>query len=190
MFKILNRNYRGRLVFIEKEISPKIVGQVNQSGESNGLLRNLQFDTVQWQKDHSQCLNGNRSLRIYRRSSIYQTPKTLFRGSSSDGEHNNNLSVSKSGYSAEPNSHLDKSVLCRISVRLPDGRRVQRSFLKSESVQLLWSFCYSQIDQSERNKPFKLFQAIPGYYKNLSYGSYTSFEQSGLASSLVSVTWM
>ncbi|RID74801.1 LOW QUALITY PROTEIN: hypothetical protein BRARA_B01881 [Brassica rapa] len=110
--------------------------------------------------------------------------------SSSDGEHNNNLSVSKSGYSAEPNSHLDKSVLCRISVRLPDGRRVQRSFLKSESVQLLWSFCYSQIDQSERNKPFKLFQAIPGYYKNLSYGSYTSFEQSGLASSLVSVTWM
>ncbi|CAF2139136.1 unnamed protein product [Brassica napus] len=105
----------------------------------------------------------------------YQTPKTLFRGSSSDGE---------------PNSHLDKSVLCRISVRLQDGRRVQKSFLKSDSVQLLWSFCYSQIDQSERNKPFKLFQAIPGYYKNLYYGSYTSFEQSGLANSLVSVTWM
>ncbi|KAG5409802.1 hypothetical protein IGI04_006121 [Brassica rapa subsp. trilocularis] len=83
-----------------------------------------------------------------------------------------------------------QNVVPRISVRLPDGRRVQRSFLKSESVQLLWSFCYSQIDQSERNKPFKLFQAIPGYYKNLSYGSYTSFEQSGLASSLVSVTWM
>ncbi|KAJ0248989.1 Plant UBX domain-containing protein 12 [Hirschfeldia incana] len=89
-----------------------------------------------------------------------------------------------------PNSDLDRSGLCRICVRLPDGRRVQRSFLRSESVQLLWSFCYSQIDQSERNKPFKLFQAIPGYYKTLCYGPYTSFEQSGLANSLVSVTWM
>ncbi|CAF2128566.1 unnamed protein product [Brassica rapa subsp. trilocularis] len=92
--------------------------------------------------------------------------------------------------SEEPNSDWDRSVLCRVCVRLPDGRRVQRNFLKSESVQLLWSFCYSQMDQSERNKPFKLFQAIPGYYKNLYYGSYTSFEQSGLANSLISVTWM
>ncbi|KAG2321407.1 hypothetical protein Bca4012_055553 [Brassica carinata] len=90
----------------------------------------------------------------------------------------------------EPDSDLDKSVICRVCVRLPDGRRVQRSFLKSEPVQLLWSFCYSQIDQSERDKPFKLFQAIPGYYKYLYYGSYTSFEQSGLANSLISVTWM
>ena len=92
--------------------------------------------------------------------------------------------------SEEPSSDWDRSVLCRICVRLPDGRRVQRNFLKSESVQLLWSFCYSQMDQSERNKPFKLFQAIPGYYKNLYYGYYTSFEQSGLANSLISVTWM
>ncbi|KAJ4897649.1 Plant UBX domain-containing protein 12 [Raphanus sativus] len=92
--------------------------------------------------------------------------------------------------SEEPNSDWDRSVLCRICVRLPDGRRVQRNFLNSESVQLLWSFCYSQIDQSERNMPFKLFQAVPGYYKTLYYGSYTSFEQSGLANSLISVTWM
>ena len=36
----------------------------------------------------------------------------------------------------------------------------------------------------------KLFQTIRVYYKNLYYGSYTSFKQSGLANSLVSVTWM
>ncbi|KAH0855281.1 hypothetical protein HID58_013732 [Brassica napus] len=125
----------------------------------------------------------------------YQTPKTLFRRSSSDREYNNNMLFPKAviGYpelSEEPSSDWDRSVLCRICVRLPDGRRVQRNFLKSESVQLLWSFCYSQMDQSERNKPFKLFQAIPGYYKNLYYGYYTSFEQSGLANSLISVTWM
>ncbi|CAL9222041.1 unnamed protein product [Arabidopsis halleri] len=89
----------------------------------------------------------------------------------------------------EPNRDLDQSVLCRIRVRLPDGRRIQRSFLKSESVQLLWSFCYSQIDESER-KRFKLIQAFPGEYKNLYFGSNTTFEESGLANSLVSVTWV
>ncbi|CAA7012967.1 unnamed protein product [Microthlaspi erraticum] len=90
----------------------------------------------------------------------------------------------------EPNRDLDRSVLCRLCVRLPDGRKVQRSFLRSESVQLLWSFCYSQIDQSEwSRKPFKLIQAFPGEYKTLHYGSNTTFEQSGLANSVVSMTW-
>ncbi|KAL1219309.1 Plant UBX domain-containing protein 12 [Cardamine amara subsp. amara] len=85
-----------------------------------------------------------------------------------------------------PNRDWD---LCRLCVRLPDGRRIQRNFRKSESVQLLWSFCYSQIDESERRKPFKLIQAFPGAYKTLHYGSNTTFDQSGLANSLVSVTW-
>lgn len=89
----------------------------------------------------------------------------------------------------EPNRDMDRSVLCRICVRLPDGRKIQRNFLKSESVQLLWSFCYSEIDESER-KLFKLIQAVPGQYKTLHYGSNTTFEQSGLANSLVSVTWV
>lgn len=90
----------------------------------------------------------------------------------------------------EPNRDLDRSVLCRLCVRLPDGRKVQRSFLRTESVQLLWSFCYSQIDQSEgTKKPFKLIQAFPGEYKTLYYGSNTTFEQSGLANSVVSMTW-
>lgn len=92
----------------------------------------------------------------------------------------------------EPNRDSDRSVLCRICVRLPDGRKIQRNFLKTDSVQLLWSFCYSQIDdQSERKKkPFKLIQAFPGSYKTLHYGSNTTFEQSGLANSLISVTWV
>ncbi|EOA29529.1 hypothetical protein CARUB_v10014834mg [Capsella rubella] len=87
------------------------------------------------------------------------------------------------------NRDCDRSVLCRIRVRLPDGRIIQRSFLKSESVQLLWSFCYSQIDESER-KLFKLIHAFPGECKTLHYGSNTTFEQSGLANSVVSVTWV
>ena len=93
--------------------------------------------------------------------------------------------------SEEPSSDWDRSVLCRICVRLPDGRRVQRNFLKSESVQLLWSFCYSLMDESERReRSFKLIQAVPGEYRSLYYGSETSFEDSGLANSLISVIWV
>ncbi|CAN8268661.1 unnamed protein product [Cochlearia groenlandica] len=89
----------------------------------------------------------------------------------------------------EPNSSdfCDRSVLCRICVRLPDGKKVQRSFMRSDSVQLLWSFCYSQIE--EKKKRFKLIQAFPGEYKTLHYGSNTTFQESGLANSLISVTW-
>lgn len=91
----------------------------------------------------------------------------------------------------EPKSDSDRSVLCRLCVRLPDGRKVQRNFLRSESVQLLWSFCYSLMDESERReRSFKLIQAVPGEYKSLYYGSETSFEDSGLANSLISVIWV
>ncbi|CAN6844175.1 unnamed protein product, partial [Brassica oleracea] len=160
------------------------------------LLRNQQFDPVQWQKDHSML---QRQSLVENLSSFVDTkpPKRCSDVAAATESTTTTCMFPKAviGYpelSDEPNSHLDKSVLCRICVRLPDGIRVQKSFLKSESVQLLLSFCYSQsqIDQSERNKPFKRFQTIRVYYKNLYYGSYTSFEQSGLANSLVSVTWM
>ncbi|CAN6852125.1 unnamed protein product [Brassica oleracea var. botrytis] len=196
MFKTLNRDYRGRLVFTGEEISPKIVVSINLSTVYTPLLRNLQFDPVQWQKDHSML---QRQSLVENLSSFVDTkpPKRCSDVAAATESTTTTCMFPKAvtGYpelSDEPNSHLDKSVLCRIFVRLPDGRRVQKSFLKSESVQLLLSFCYSQsqIDQSERNKPFKLFQTILVYYKNLYYGSYTSFEQSGLANSLVSVTWM
>lgn len=86
----------------------------------------------------------------------------------------------------EPNG--DRSVLCRVGVRLPNGQRLQRNFLKTDPIQLLWSFCYSQLEESER-KPFKLTQPIPGAAKTLEYESNLTFEQSGLANSMISVTW-
>ncbi|CAH8320371.1 unnamed protein product [Eruca vesicaria subsp. sativa] len=91
----------------------------------------------------------------------------------------------------EPSLDSDRGVLCRLCVRLPDGRKVERRFLRSESVQLLWSFCYSLIGESERKERcFKLIQAVPGEYKSLYYGSETSFDESGLANSLISVVWV
>jgi len=122
-------------------------------------------------------------------------PKRFSEEESEETENTTNSSNAVFGFPnlpEEPNRDMDQSVLCRMCVRLPDGRRIQRSFLKSESVQLLWSFCYSQIgdESSERKRRFKLIQGFPGDYKNLYFGSNTTFEQSGLANSLVSVTWL
>ncbi|KAJ8769845.1 hypothetical protein K2173_008927 [Erythroxylum novogranatense] len=81
----------------------------------------------------------------------------------------------------------DRSLLCRVGVRLPNGRRMQRSFLKSDPIQLLWSFCYSQLEEPGTRR-FRLTEAIPGA-KNLDYETKMSFEESGLANSMIFVAW-
>ncbi|XP_051144544.1 plant UBX domain-containing protein 7 isoform X2 [Andrographis paniculata] len=86
----------------------------------------------------------------------------------------------------EPKSG-DRSLLCRVGVRLPDGRRVQRNFLRTDPVQLLWSFCYSELKEDAR--PFGLTQAIPGASRTLDYNAKSTIEESGLANAMVSVTW-
>ncbi|XP_021280280.1 plant UBX domain-containing protein 7-like [Herrania umbratica] len=82
----------------------------------------------------------------------------------------------------------DKSLLCRVGVRLPGGCRVQRNFLRTDSIQLLWSFCYAQLGEAE-SKPFRLTQPIPGASKSLDYDSQLTFEESGLANSMITVAW-
>lgn len=82
----------------------------------------------------------------------------------------------------------DRNLLCRVGVRLPDGRRIQRNFLRTDPIQLLWSFCYSQLEEAV-SRPFHLTQAIPGASQNLDYDRELSFEESGLANSMISVTW-
>lgn len=83
---------------------------------------------------------------------------------------------------------VDRSLLCRVGVRLPDGRRMQRNFLRTDPIQLLWSYCYSQLEGAEM-KPFRLTHAIPGATKSLDYDSKLTFEESGLANAMISVTW-
>ncbi|CAN1842122.1 Plant UBX domain-containing protein 7 [Linum perenne] len=81
----------------------------------------------------------------------------------------------------------DRSILCRVGLRLPDGRRVQRNFLKTDPVQLLWSFCCSEVKEAE-TRPFRLTQAIPGS-KTLDSGSSDTFGESGLENSMILVAW-
>ncbi|KFK22408.1 hypothetical protein AALP_AAs65522U000100 [Arabis alpina] len=89
----------------------------------------------------------------------------------------------------EPKGDCDRSLVCSLCVRFPDGRRKPRKFLKSEPIQLLWSFCYAHMEESERNKAFKLVQAIPGASKTLEYGTNATFEESGLDKAMISVIW-
>ncbi|KAK6921422.1 UBX domain [Dillenia turbinata] len=82
----------------------------------------------------------------------------------------------------------DRSLLCRVGVRLPDGRRLQRNFFRNDPIQLLWSFCSSQLEGGDA-RAFRLTQAIPGASKVLDFDSKLTFEESGLANSMISVTW-
>ncbi|XP_065856577.1 plant UBX domain-containing protein 7 isoform X2 [Euphorbia lathyris] len=81
----------------------------------------------------------------------------------------------------------DKSLICRVGLRFPDGRRMQRNFLKTDPIQLLWSFCYSEVEKTGA-RPFRLTQAIPGA-KSLDYGTNLTFGESGLANTMISVAW-
>ncbi|GFP82635.1 UBX domain-containing protein 2 [Phtheirospermum japonicum] len=97
--------------------------------------------------------------------------------------------VQQSAYLPLPEEpKVDRSLLCRVGVRLPDGRRVQRNFLRTDPVQLLWSFCYSELKEDGMN-PFRLTHAIPGASKSLDFNDNSTFEESGLGNSMVSVTW-
>lgn len=104
--------------------------------------------------------------------------------------------------------------LCRVGIRLPDGRRIQRKFLLSDSIkvyfmrcnlifsanfswhklmsvipmQLLWSFCSLKLED-EQQRPFHFTQAIPGASKSLEYESDLTFEAASLSNSMISLVW-
>ncbi|OWM77230.1 plant UBX domain-containing protein 7 [Punica granatum] len=84
---------------------------------------------------------------------------------------------------------VDRSLLCRVAVRFPDGRRAQRNFLRTDPIQLLWSFCHAQLGEGDKSRSFRLAQAIPGASKSLDYDSKLTFDESGLANSMIFVTW-
>ncbi|KAE8662633.1 Plant UBX domain-containing protein 7 [Hibiscus syriacus] len=98
-------------------------------------------------------------------------------------------SIQKPAYPSLPDEPKgDRNLLCRVGVRLPDGRRVQRNFLRTDPIRLLWSFCYSQLGEAD-SKPFRLTLPFPGASKPLDYDSKLTFEESKLANSMILVAW-
>ncbi|ONK71168.1 uncharacterized protein A4U43_C04F5510 [Asparagus officinalis] len=90
---------------------------------------------------------------------------------------------------AEPQG--SKEVICTVAIRFPDGRRLQRNFLRSDPVKLLWPFCYSLVEESKTRKAFVLTQSMPGAAsKTLVAGSNQTFEEADLCNSLLSLAWL
>ncbi|KAF7012182.1 hypothetical protein CFC21_026400 [Triticum aestivum] len=84
---------------------------------------------------------------------------------------------------------VSRDLLCRVAVRLPDGRRIQRNFLHTDPIKLLWSFCSSQVEEGEK-RAFHFGQPIPGAAINkLQYGSEQTFKEAGLANSMINLLW-
>eukprot|EP00252_Welwitschia_mirabilis_P024059 TRINITY_DN699_c0_g1_i1.p1 TRINITY_DN699_c0_g1~~TRINITY_DN699_c0_g1_i1.p1 ORF type:complete len:448 (-),score=105.14 TRINITY_DN699_c0_g1_i1:369-1712(-) len=89
---------------------------------------------------------------------------------------------------AEPDG--DKAQICRVGIRLPDGRRVQRKFLRTDSIKLLWSFCCSEIKEAAEGREFKLVHSIPGALKTLDFDCNINIADSGLCNSVISMAWV
>lgn len=111
----------------------------------------------------------------------------------------------------EPTGSRD--LLCRVAIRLPNNRRIQRNFLHTDPIkvtplsyfflisfpcfpsslvlsllQLLWSFCAPQVEDGEK-RAFHFVQAIPGASQKLEFGSDQTFEEAGLANSMINLLW-
>jgi len=86
----------------------------------------------------------------------------------------------------EPKSN--KELTCRVGIRLPDGRRLQRNFLLTDSTQLLWSFCSFEFAEAAV-RAFHFTQGIPGAKKSVIYNDNLTFKDSGVENSLIILTW-
>jgi len=51
---------------------------------------------------------------------------------------------------------------CRIALRLPDGRRVQRRFDPTQRAGILLLWCKSEVEEAATGRPFTIKEARPG----------------------------
>ncbi|KAK0604101.1 hypothetical protein LWI29_011958 [Acer saccharum] len=140
-------------------------------------------------RDHLAALShkrtrGNSSTPEDQNTKVYSSGSGV-----SPGDHKQQVTQNSTYMPLPGEPKGDRNLLCRVGVRLPDGRRTQRNFLSYDPIQLLWSFCYSQLEGDD-TKPFRLAHAFPvGASKSLDYDSKLTFEESSLSNSIIYVTW-
>ncbi|CAL5014235.1 unnamed protein product [Urochloa decumbens] len=86
----------------------------------------------------------------------------------------------------EPTGSRD--LLCRVAIRLPNNQRIQRNFLYTDPIKLLWSFCAPQVEDGEK-RPFHFVQPIPRASMKLEFASDATFKEAGLANSMINLLW-
>ncbi|MCO5567371.1 hypothetical protein L7F22_021061 [Adiantum nelumboides] len=80
--------------------------------------------------------------------------------------------------------------VCRVAVRFPDGSRGHRKFFRSDPIQVLWSYCLSQVKEAANGKSFRLTHTIPGVVgKVLDFDFQASISDAGLVNSMLVMTW-
>nr|CAB3486127.1 unnamed protein product [Digitaria exilis] len=77
----------------------------------------------------------------------------------------------------EPTGSRD--LLCRVAIRLPDNRRIQRNFLKTDSIKV----------EGGDKRAFHFVHAIPGAAKKLEFTNDLTFKEAGLANSMINLLW-
>ncbi|KAM7266825.1 hypothetical protein ACFE04_008991 [Oxalis oulophora] len=86
----------------------------------------------------------------------------------------------------------DRNHCCIIKVRFPNGTRITRNFRYTSSLRQLFAFCYSQLDDVDIHRTFRLALTIPPrptcYLDYNNIADFT-FADSGLTSSMVSLIW-
>ena len=136
---------------------------------------------------HEQIVQGKYVLAEFASLAINEDNKK--KAVEAINEDNQQKAAVKREYPALPEEPQGVNI-CRLGVRFPDGKRVQRSFLQTDPIQLLWSFCSSQVKEASDGRQFRLALAVPGASsKTLEYDTNLSFGDSGLSNTLISMTW-
>eukprot|EP00898_Chlorokybus_atmophyticus_P008049 jgi/Chlat1/8245/Chrsp77S07683 len=77
---------------------------------------------------------------------------------------------------------------CTIAVRLPDGQRVRRRFLKARPLQELGTYCRSLTADAAAGRAFRLAPSVPGLAP-LDLNSNQSLDVAGVAGSMLVMSW-
>eukprot|EP00899_Mesostigma_viride_P002729 jgi/Mesvir1/12457/Mv00611-RA.1 len=78
--------------------------------------------------------------------------------------------------------------VCTVAIRLPDGARCTRRFLKSQAIRALYKFCVSQVEEAAGGRRFVLAEGYPGA-PVLPEDSNLTLEQARVERAIVVMKW-
>lgn len=80
--------------------------------------------------------------------------------------------------------------VCRIAIRCPDGRRLQRRFLRTDPIQHVVAFCRGELPEaSKERKKFRLAVSGPGSVP-LDLSSPATIDDAGIAGAMLLLMWL
>lgn len=81
-----------------------------------------------------------------------------------------------------------ESIICRIALRLPEGKRIQRKFPQNTPVSMLRTWCVSENLDAAAGREFFLSQPVPGS-NPIDLEGQMSIQEAGLADCMLQMRW-